>query len=163
MIFSTSLGIKEVQIQFTMRLHYSPISMPKIKKIVHTKSWSGCGTAGSLTRLMEMQNWIITLENSYKFKCILSMLLLLLSHISRVWLCAIPQTAVHQAPVPGILQARTLEWVAISFSSAWKWNVKVKSLSRVWLFETPWTVAYQALPSMGFPRQEYWSGVPYPL
>ena len=64
--------------------------------------------------------------------------------------------------VPGILQARTLEWVAISFSNAWKRKVKVKSLSRVWLFATPWTAAYQAPPSMGFSRQEYWSGVPFP-
>ena len=64
--------------------------------------------------------------------------------------------------IPGILQARTLEWVAISFSSAWKWKVKVKSLSRVWLFETPWTAAYQAPPSIGFSRQEYWSGLPLP-
>ena len=64
------------------------------------------------------------------------------------------------SPVPGILQARTLEWVAISFSNAWKW--KVKSLSRVWLFATPWTAAHQAPPSMGFSRQEYWSGVPLP-
>ena len=62
--------------------------------------------------------------------------------------------------IPGILQARTLEWVAISFSSAWKWKVKVKSLSHVWLFVTPWTVAYQAPLSMGFSRQEYWSGFP---
>jgi len=66
------------------------------------------------------------------------------------------------SPVPGILQARTLEWVAISFSNAWKWKVKVKSLSRVWLFVIPWTAAYQAPPSMGFSRQEYWSGVPSP-
>ena len=66
------------------------------------------------------------------------------------------------SPVPGILQARTLEWVAISFSNAWKWKVKVKSLSRVWLLVTPWTAAYQASPSMGFSRQEYWSGVPLP-
>ena len=66
------------------------------------------------------------------------------------------------SPVPGILQARTLEWVAISFSNAWKWKVKVKSLSRVQLFVTPWTAAYQAPPSMGFSRQEYWSGVPLP-
>ena len=66
------------------------------------------------------------------------------------------------SPVPGILQARTLEWVAISFSNAWKWKVKVKSLSLVRLFTTPWTAAYQAPPSMGFPRQEYWSGVPLP-
>ena len=65
------------------------------------------------------------------------------------------------SPVPGILQARTLEWVAISFSNAWKWKVKVKSLSRVWLLATPWTAAYQAPLSMEFSRQEYWSGVPY--
>ena len=64
--------------------------------------------------------------------------------------------------VPGILQARTLEWVAISSSNAWKWKVKVKSLSRVRLLVTPWTAAYQAPPSMGFSRQEYWSGVPLP-
>ena len=56
------------------------------------------------------------------------------------------------SPVPGILQARTLEWVAISSSNAWKWKVKVKSLSHVWLFVTPWTAAYQAPPSMGFTR-----------
>ena len=65
-------------------------------------------------------------------------------------------------PVPGILQARTLEWVATSFSNAWKWKVKMKSLSHVRLFATPWTAAYQAPPSMGFSRQEYWSGVPLP-
>ena len=64
------------------------------------------------------------------------------------------------SPIPGILQARTLEWVAISFSNALK--VKVKLLSRVQLFRTPWTAAYQAPPSMGFSRQEYWSGVPSP-
>ena len=64
--------------------------------------------------------------------------------------------------VPGILQARTLEWVAISFSNAWKWKVKVKSLSRVQLLATPRTTAYQAPPPMGFSRQEYWSGVPSP-
>ena len=67
------------------------------------------------------------------------------------------------SPVPGILQARTLEWVAISYSNAWKWKVKVKSLSRVRLVATPWTAAHQAPPSMGFSRQEYWSGVPLPL
>ena len=66
------------------------------------------------------------------------------------------------SPVPGILQARTLQRVAISFSNAGKWKVKMKSLSRVRLFETPWTAAHQAPPSMGFSRQEYWSGVPLP-
>ena len=63
---------------------------------------------------------------------------------------------------PGILQARTLEWVAIPFSNAWKWKVKVKLLSRVRLLATPWTEAHQAPPSMGFSRQECWSGVPLP-
>ena len=66
------------------------------------------------------------------------------------------------SPVLGILQARTLEWVAISFCNAWKWKVKGKSLSRVRLFVTPWTAAYQAPSSMGFSRQEYWNGVPLP-
>ena len=66
------------------------------------------------------------------------------------------------SPVPAILQARTLEWVAISFSNAGKWKVKVKSLSRVRLLATPWTAAYQAPPSMGFSRLQYWSRVPLP-
>ena len=66
------------------------------------------------------------------------------------------------SPVPGILQVKTVEWVAISFSNAWKWKVKVKSLSRARLLATPWTAAYQAPPSMGFSRQEYWSGLPLP-
>ena len=64
--------------------------------------------------------------------------------------------------IPGILQARILEWVAISFSNAWKWKVKGKSLSRTQLLATPWTAAHQAPPSMGFSRQEYWSGLPFP-
>ena len=66
------------------------------------------------------------------------------------------------SPIPGILRARTLEWVAISFSNAWKWKVKVKSFSRVRLLATPWTAAHQAPQSTGFSRQEYWSGLPLP-
>ena len=66
------------------------------------------------------------------------------------------------SPVPGILQARTREWVAISFSNAWRRKVKVKSLSCVPLLVTPWTAAHQALPPMGLSRQEYWSGAPLP-
>ena len=66
------------------------------------------------------------------------------------------------SPVSGILQARTLEWVAISFSNAWKWKVKVKLPSRVLLLVTRWTAAHQAPLSMGFSGQEYWSGVPLP-
>ena len=90
------------------------------------------------------------------------MLLLLLSRFSRVWLCDPIRSSPPSSPIPGILQARILEWVAISSSNAWKWKVKVKSLSRVRLFVTPQTAAYQAPPSMGFSRQEYWSGVPLP-
>ena len=71
--------------------------------------------------------------------------------------CSLPDFSVQ-----GIHQARTLEWVAISFSHACKWKVKVKSLSRVRLLATPWTAAHQAPPSMGFSRQQYWSGVPLP-
>ena len=80
-------------------------------------------------------------------------------------LCDAMGCSLPGSPVPGILQARTLEWVAISFSHAWKWKVKVKSLSCVWLLATPWTAAYQAPPSMGFSGQQYWSGVllPSPL
>ena len=66
------------------------------------------------------------------------------------------------SPIPGILQTRTLEWVAISFSNVWKWRVRVKLLSCVQLFVTPWTGSYQAPPPLGFSRQEYWSGVPLP-
>ena len=83
--------------------------------------------------------------------------------LSHVWLLSDPMDySLPGSSIPGILQARTLEWVAISFSNAGKWKVKVKSLSRVWLLATPWTVAHQAPPSMGFSRQEYWSGVPLP-
>ena len=89
--------------------------------------------------------------------------LLLLSRFRRVRLCAIPQTAAHQAP-PSLGFSRQEHWsgVAISFSNAWKWKVKVKLLSHVQLFATPWTAAHQAPPSMGFSRQECWSGVPLP-
>ena len=90
-------------------------------------------------------------------------LLLLLSLFSRVWLCVTPEMAAHQAPLSlGFSRQEPMEWVAISFSNAWKWKVKVKSLSCVRLSVTPWTAALQAPPSMGFSRQEYWSGVPLP-
>ena len=77
-------------------------------------------------------------------------------------LCEPVDSSPPSFPVAGILQARTLEWVAISFSNAWKWKVKVKSLRHAWLLATPWTAAYQAPLSMGFSRQENWSGVPLP-
>ena len=93
----------------------------------------------------------------------LILMLLLLSCFSRVWLCDPMDCSLPGSSVHGIFQARTLDWVVISFSNAWKWKVKVESLSRVQLFATPWTAAYQAPPSMGFSRQEYWSGVPLPF
>ena len=92
----------------------------------------------------------------------LLLLLLLLSRFSRVRLCDPIDGSPPGSPVPGALQARTLEWAAISFSNAWKWKAKVKSLSHVWPSATPWTAAFQAPLSMGFSRQEYWSGVPLP-
>ena len=91
-----------------------------------------------------------------------TMLLLLLSHFNRVQLCDPIDGSPPGSAVPGILQARTLEWVAISFSNAWKWKVKVKSLSCVQLSAAPWTAAHQAPPSTGVSGQEYWSGVPLP-
>ena len=66
-------------------------------------------------------------------------------------LCDPTDSSPPGSPVPGVLQARTLEWVAISFSNAWKWKVKVKSLSRVWLSMTPWTAAHQILHPWDFP------------
>ena len=98
-----------------------------------------------------------------QWRLVLPMLLLLLCCFSRVQLCVTPiDGSPPGSPPPGSLQARTLEWVAIAFSNAWKWKVKVKWLSRVQLLATPWTAAYQAPPSMGFSRQEYSSGLPLP-
>ena len=102
--------------------------------------------------------WFLLTVSSLKEGALL--LLLLLSRFSCVRLCNCRDGSPPGSAVPGILQARTLEWVAISFSNAGNWKVKVTSLSRSWLLETPWTAAHQAPPSMGFSRQEYWSGVP---
>ena len=92
----------------------------------------------------------------------LTLLLLLKSLQLCPTLCDPIDDSPPDSPVLGILQARTLEWVTIPFSNVGKSKVKVKSLSLVWLFVTPWTAAYQAPLSMGFARQEYWSGVPLP-
>ena len=90
--------------------------------------------------------------------------LLLLSRFSRVRLCATPDCSPPGSPVPGSLQERTLELVSMSFSNAWKWKVKVKSLSRVQFCATPWTAAPQAPPSLGVSGGEHWSGpLPCPL
>ena len=106
------------------------------------------------------QQWdiIIYLIEWTKFRTLLTAKLLQ----SCLTLCDPIDGSPPGSSIPGILQARTLEWVAISFCSAWKWKVKVKSLSYVRLLATTWTAAYQAPPSMGFSRQEYWSGVPLP-
>ena len=93
----------------------------------------------------------------------IQLLLLLLSRFSRVWLCATPQTAAHQAP-QSLGFSRQEHWSGLPFpspmheSEKWKWGRSVS----FWLFVTPWAAAYQAPPSMGFSRQEYWSGVPLP-
>ena len=94
----------------------------------------------------------------FLYKTEQKLLLLLLSHFSHVWLCATPQTA-HQAP-PSLGFSRQENWSGLPFPSPV--HEKVKSLSRVWLLATPWTLAHQAPPSMGFSSQEYWSGVPLP-
>ena len=113
-------------------------------------SWSGDWGSGILK---EEKRTIFFFPSTF-------LLLLLLSRFSCVRLCATPQTAAHQAPL-SLGFSRQEHWrVAISFSNAWKWKVKVKSLSRVRLLATPWTAAYQASESMGFSRQEYWSGGP---
>ena len=109
------------------------------------------------------RNWKVWFQEGYLRLWRYLILLLLLSGFSRVRLCVTPiDSSPPGSPVPGILQARTLEWVAISFSNAWKWKVKVKSLSHVRILATPWTAAYQAPPFMGFSRQEYWNGLPLP-
>ena len=77
------------------------------------------------------------------------MLLLLKSLQSCPTLCDPIDGSPSGPPVPGILQARTLEWVAVAFSNAWKWKVKVKSLSRVWLLATPWTASLQGSSAHG--------------
>ena len=106
----------------------------------------------------ELQEWAVP--------CVLSLPLCFRSAAKSLQLCPTMCDPIDGSPpgspVPGILQARTLEWVAISFSNAWKWKVKVKSLSCVQTSVIPWTAAHQAPQSMGFSRQEYWSGVPLP-
>ena len=100
---------------------------------------------------------VMKVNNSYVISRLLP--LQLLSRFSHVRLCDPIDGSPPGSPVPGILQARTLEWVAISFSDAWNWKWKW-SHSVMSDLATPWTAAHQAPPSMGFSRQEYWSGVP---
>ena len=108
------------------------------------------------------ENTIATLSSHQQYYVCYAMLCYAKSLQLCLTLCDPTDGSPPGSPVPGILQARTLEWVAISFSNAWKGKEKVKSFSRVRLLATPWTAAHQAPPSMGFSRQVYWSGVPLP-
>ena len=106
-----------------------------------------------------MENIIKWIINPLRLYCMVAAVAAFKLLQSCPTLCSPIDGSLPGSPVPGILQARTLEWVAISFSNAWKWKVKVKSLGRVWLCATPWTAAYHAPPPMEFSRQEYWSGL----
>ena len=149
----------------------------KVKSLSHVRflvtPWTAAYQAPQSMRFYRQEYWsgvplpsltykTVNLINVCDSLLLLLLLLLLLSRFSCVRLCgnSYIDSSPPGSPVPGILQARTLEWVASSFSNAWKW--KVKSLSRVWLLETLWTEVHQAPPSMGFSRQEYWSGMPLP-
>ena len=114
------------------------------------------------TRTASSQCFLWRLDNTCERWSIQFMLHAAKSLQSCPTLCDPTDSSPPGSPVPGILQARTLEWAAISFSNAWKWKVKVKLLSQVQPSAIPWTAAFQAPPSMGFSRQECWSGVPLP-
>ena len=120
------------------------------------------GEEGLLFECLELGNYFMRLIDMWMCSCIVHAAAATKSLQSCPTLCDPIDGSPPGYPVPGILQARSLEWVAISFSNAGKWKVKVKSLGRVRLLATPWTAAYQAPLSMGFSRQEYWSGVPLP-
>ena len=135
---------------------------------VNSRSWWWTGRPGLLLFMGSQRvrhgwatelNWnnIFKLLDEYQFAA---------AAVKSLQSCPILWDPIDGSPlgssVPGILQAKILEWVAISFSNAWKWKVKVKLLNCVWLLATPWTAAYQALPSMRFSRQEYWSELPLP-
>ena len=132
------------------------------------------GVAKSWTRLSDSTTEVLLTDQCFSFQCSVGLRLNLVqayrwpaaaaakSLQSYSTLCDPIDGSPPGSPVPGILQARTLEWVAISFSNAWKWKVNVKSLRHVRLRATPWTAAHQAPMSMGFSRQEYWSGLPLP-
>jgi len=152
---------------------------PEIKPMYHTLQADSLPSEPPAKPLHPILSWI-WFSRRYLEQCFTSCSSTLAEHLEGVWshtgVAAATAKSLQSCPtlcdpidgsppgsaIPGILQARTLEWVAIFFLNAWKWKVKVKLLSRVRLFTTPWTAAYQASPPMGFSRQEYWSGVPLP-
>ena len=132
--------------------------------------------------MKQQANWVYAYEHFYGEKAALYLYLTLQGiSVPKIWtdskmdsaaaakslqscptLCDPRDSSPPGSPIPEILRARILEWVAISFSNASKWKVKEKSLRCVRLLATSWTAAHQAPPSMGFSRQEHWSGVPLP-
>ena len=162
---------------YTLRNNWQPSGHPLVQSSWHTKVIIAFGFAFD-ELMLKWGPLEVTCGRPYRLWSILNTdsslkleLVLLITHSAATaakslqsypTLCDPIHSSPAGSPIPGILQARTLEWVAISFSNAWKWKVKVKSLSRVQLLVTPWTAAYQAPPSMGFSRQEYWSAVPLP-
>ena len=138
-----------------MQIKTTIIRMGIIKKSTKNKCWRRCGERKLSCTVGGNINWYSHYGEQNAAAAAKSLQ-------SCPTLCYLIDSSPPGSPVPGILQARTLEWVAISFSHAWKWKVKVKSHSRVRLFMIPWAAAYEAPPSMGVPRQEYWSGMPLP-
>ena len=139
------------------------VSCKKSKKKIHFSFFFLFFSFSLFFFLDEFYGFGLDMFNCFSYCSLLAVAIpatALLSHFSHVRLCNPIDGSPPGCPIPGILQARTLEWVAISFSNAWKWKGKVKSLSRVQLLATPWTATYQAPLSTGFSRQEYCSGLP---
>ena len=160
-LWETFSGVKELCLRLaphevcTLRVHKAlPVAL---QGSVYTRQDVG-SSPFSTSFLLSFQFLILLMEISSHT----STLLLLLSLQLCLTLCDPIDGSPPGSAISGILQARTLEWVATSFSNAWKWKMKVKLLSHVWLCATPWTAAHQAYPSKEFSRQEYWSGLPLP-